>query len=1029
MRYHNILSLSLQACRADHMGETKLGELNYLFRLRYFSCPPQTGLFVQAAKVTSLDDATAGSRSPSPPRQQQKTPTAGSRAARYIGMTASQLTQRQAAAPQQNIDPAAAANKRSSSVSVRTSGLRRPPSHIQSPTPTRRRASGNQDGLPSPAVTPTSNSLHDPDTDEFYANEELLNGQDMLTDTPAPANMALSKSTEPASVENENSHARLERILGEAISQAPDEAVMRIQQLQVRIEVLEAENKFLKLENAQNKTAEQILERSMVLRKKNGQDDDTDNYFTLEGHKAIVEEIKQEHEQARKTWDQESDQLKSTIKKLENRVKELEEEQAELIKERDELQNQVSEMRKEKTQMEHKVHELEEKVAIAEANAAAAQASRAAVTSNFYSQDPDEMHERQMQMEMEMEEVHEKMASLMEAMRAKDMFLGTLSEQVEMHRNMVEEREREVRRIKADADRHSREKDRLREEIKELEDKWLQHQDCASREEFDKIKRELSQARDNLTRENAAVEEYKKRVESLEQSVDELKRAGMESIELYESSVELHRIDMEAINASLMDERRKVAALEAERESLRKAGLEAIETYEATIDELKKEHSNMTMEETRERSEMQATIDKLKQEIEQLVNARDKTDEVEKIKSVWENERNRLLENIEASTASLNKERELCEQLKAESVTLREQLKESDKVIKEKQALQEQVQRLQSDYEELLNSRTKYLDDVRSAVESQKKTEGELRRLTEAKDKTERELATAQESLKKAEATLAEMRKSGSDTELLSMERAKHAKDLDMLRQEIEKLEAQNAMLSKQKEQAELAAKAGSANVDGAEYKRQVDSLKEENKKLLESNKELSQSQKQLESECIKLMDEVEKLHSEGLHFTENEVTNDEECANDEERVKKLQIELAEMRRQMERISLKHAAEIRQLKEKHSEQERAHERQVASMNRDISELEGLIESKIFKEADLEEALEKERKLSRKLREELADLKDQQKHQLSSSKTSSTSTSSPRTDDAPYCELCEVAGHDIISCKAVSTDRPVSCQAY
>lgn len=131
----------------------------------------------------------------------------------------------------------------------------------------------------------------------------------------------------------------------------------------------------------------------------------------------------------------------------------------------------------------------------------------------------------------------------------------------------------------------------------------------------------------------------------------------------------------------------------------------------------------------------------------------------------------------------------------------------------------------------------------------------------------------------------------------------------------------------------------------------------------------------------------------------------------------------------MERISLKHAAEIRQLKEKHSEQERAHERQVASMNRDISELEGLIESKIFKEADLEEALEKERKLSRKLREELADLKDQQKHQLSSSKTSSTSTSSPRTDDAPYCELCEVAGHDIISCKAVSTDRPVSCQAY
>lgn len=997
--------------------------------VRYFDCPPRTGLFVQASKVTSLNSDTESVRSLSPPAASSSGGriTAGSRAARYVGMTAAQLTQRPArAASMQSANTAKQAQPQRPA-SVRTSSVRRSYQQQQSPRAPVQQQQVNgtttNDGIPSPAMTPTNNHMQE---DEFY-------DEDMLTDTPAPIAMSKSITTD------ESPQARLERVLGEAIHQAPDQAIMRLQQLQVKVEVLEAENRYLKLENAQNKTAEQILERSVVMRKKGeGADDDQDHYFTVEGHKAIVAEIKQEHETARKTWEQETDTVKSAIKKLETRVSELETEQAALIKERDELQTQVSEARKEKAQMEHKVHELEEKVAMAEANAAAAQASRAMaqsnMTTNFYSQDPEEMRERQMQMEMEMEEVHEKMGSLMEAMRAKDMFLGTLSEQVEMHRNMAEEREREVRRVKADAERHGRERDRLREEIKELESKWEQHQDCLSKEDYEKIKRELNLSKESLARETAIVADYKKRTEGLEQSVDELKRAGMESIELYESSVELHRVDMEAINASLMDERRKVAQLELEREGLRKAGLEAVETYEATIEELRKESSTVADDRERQQAEMQTTIDNLKQQIEELVNARDKSEETEKIKEVWESERKRLMDNAEAHQAALQREKESHEALKREADKWREQIKEAEKATRERQGLEEQVKQLQTNYDEQLTARSKYLDDVRAAVESQKKTEGELRRLAEAKDKTERELTLAQESLARAETTLTEMRKHGADTDILIKERQQHEKDMDMLRQEIEKLEAQNAMLAKQKEQAELNSGSKTGG-DASALQAQVQALQAENKQLQDQYDTLSDTHKQVENECMKLMDEIEKLHSEDA--TPAPAADLGGCSTDADKIERLQSQLSESKRQNERLVVKQNAELRQLKDKQAEDTKAHERQVTSLNRDIAELESLIESKIFKESDLEEALEKERKQSARMRDELSDLRDQvkqltHKSALTSSSNSTTSSGShgPRTDDAPYCELCEAPGHDLMSCKAVlpkknDEARPVS----
>ncbi|ORZ26125.1 hypothetical protein BCR42DRAFT_401631 [Absidia repens] len=1010
--------------------------------LRYFSCPPET--------VAPLDRDDMSIRSLSPPSPYSSTAqpstnghtvtrvTKGSRAERYVGLTAQQ---------QQQQVPQRRATRTPTSSSASTS-------RRSQPTPTASTSSSaSAAALPGNLSSSTQqqhHTNHHGHMDDYYAQEDslVISDEHMLTDTPVPVNLAMSESTDtPSSLAStsatspplappsststtssnyqpssnkydEDSQARLERMLGEAIAQAPDEGAMRLQQLQLRVE-------YLKLENTQNKTAEQILERSMVLKKMNkkntngdgedglamADDEDKDSYFTLEGHKAIVEEIKQDHETKQKAWVSDMETVRSSIKKLENRVFELETEQSELIKERDELLTSLGDARKAKNQMESKVQELEQKVAVAEANAAAALASRTVqTTANFYSQDPEEMQERQRQMEMEMEEVHDKMTSLMDAMRAKDMFLTTLSEQVEQHRNLVEEKERELRRVRMEGERHNRDKERLREEIQDLEAKWVGHEGCVTKEEFDSIKRDHAVTKEHLAKETATVDDYKKRIHALEETVDELKVAGMESIELYENSVELHRVAMETINANLQDEQHKVSALELEKAHLVKTGADALDTFEHTMEALKQQHLLKVQAFDTERKEWEETIAKLKDEIAQLVDASNQTDQMDNIKQVWDSERQRLEEAIERHNQQLTSEQAAHQSLKQHADRLEEQVKQADKLGLEKQQLEEQVQQLQGNYDEQLQSRGRYLDEVRTAMEAQKKTQGELRRLTEAKEKTDRELTQAHADLAKAESTLTSLRSSSSDMDGWIKEKQQQAKDMEMLRDEVERLEAQNAMLTKQKESAELAAAAAvKKDATGGDEATQalVKRLQKDNKRLVQDQDKLKEANKQMETECLKLMDEVEKLHSEGPNLpTPPSSCSDNDSMTPDEKMTRLDQQLAEAKRHMEKLLLKHASEIQQVKDQQQEADRKHQREVSNLNRDVTELEGIIEAKIFKEADLEEALENE-------------------HMPPSTSTSSKANATLKTGDAPYCELCEQSGHDLLSCKTVLNESSSS----
>ncbi|KAI8640127.1 hypothetical protein BD408DRAFT_391173 [Parasitella parasitica] len=74
-------------------------------------------------------------------------------------------------------------------------------------------------------------------------------------------------------------------------------------------------------------------------------------------------------------------------------------------------------------------------------------------------------------------------------------------------------------------------------------------------------------------------------IEQLESTILQVKKASMESIDILE---DIHRQKMQQMTVSLEDEKKKVRDLLTEQNDLRRAGLEAIESYESTLAGLEK---------------------------------------------------------------------------------------------------------------------------------------------------------------------------------------------------------------------------------------------------------------------------------------------------------------------------------------------------------------------------------------------------------------------------------------------------------
>ncbi|KAI9348400.1 hypothetical protein BD770DRAFT_395365 [Pilaira anomala] len=161
--------------------------------------------------------------------------------------------------------------------------------------------------------------------------------------------------------------------------------------------------------------------------------------------------------------------------------------------------------------------------------------------------------------------------------------------------------------------------------------------------------------------------------------------------------------------------------------------------------------------------------------------------------------------------------------------------------------------------------------------------------------------------------------------------------------------------------------------------------LEKEYNEILETNK-------QLEADYIKLMDEMmvlEKQDASSPNTTANTNTHNNNASNSSIMTDKQYIELKERIKLLEKEKDEKTIQVKQL------------------HKDLTELESLVENRVFGEAELEEKLEEEKKKVLKLSRELNELK---------SNYISPTTSSTTEDLTKYCDLCKKYGHDLTRCK-------------
>lgn len=211
------------------------------------------------------------------------------------------------------------------------------------------------------------------------------------------------------------------------------------------------------------------------------------------------------------------------------------------------------------------------------------------------------------------------------------------------------------------------------------------------------------------------------------------------------------------------------------------------------------------------------------------------------------------------------------------------------------------------------------------------------------------------------------------------------------------------------------------------------ESLVQRNRELELENEKLFEAQKQTEHECMRLMDEL-------LAIEKVENNQGEEC---DEKL---------YRREIEQLKLQVVREAK----RYEDLEKSKHAKVEQLSKELSDLESLVEKKVFDETELEEAIENEKRkvrlLENKLREEEEKNYQHSKRMMhnpppmsptspqyssifhmnkkrSSSATASsltlmTSSSLDTVSDhgsnlleSVYCEICEEYGHEVITCNA------------
>ncbi|KAF9576919.1 CAP-GLY domain-containing linker protein 1 [Mortierella alpina] len=1123
----------------------------------YFNCRPNCGIFVLAAKIVKTEllipfssapgkngtqAITAASDDQPPPLQEDthSTPppannaaqaasriTAGSRASKYIGVTASQLKQRQTMPQPANTRPPAQQQQQTQQQQSTTSNPA-----LGSPTSARTLANGSslvKTTSPTPAThtgraglgsrlsqpgskTSLLSMANKPGTTLARSGSATTSPPSSMTNRPrtsptpgrlmsSPRRLSsrasdTSDNGGSSSYNNSNNNSisatsSPKNLLDQAtliqMAESPKgDLTVKLQQLQLDFGVAVAENNMLKTEMNQTKSQ---LEMTRLLEKRDLSYDERVFLSKSLGRGGIDERLGQELEELhamKDLWEKEKAAKDLEIKGITDKMTEAWLEAARSQKERTALLQ-------EKEELEERLKELQES------------AGRGGVLPGSETeQDPSISDvERQEQHQLAIDSLTKDLHTSEERISSLELKLQQYESQAAEDDAALQEREEALTETRVHYAEQltllEQERDDLQERLDDLElvlkvtTESLQSKleaalrDSAhSEEQLHEVQARLDhEAEARRTKESEAEGAHRQMEVELQQSQSLLANSE-KLVEEFETKVKEYEITI-----SKRDQ--EIASLKLELDDL--AGM--VQSEE--VDQMRKvwEHEKRRLED--EVAENQIIITELRQTIQNMKANEEvllgKIADLSSATSAWdvtrselETEVARLQTSAEETQEQLSKERSDWQAKVAESEMAIEAHAAETKIKMENlEALALSAESWKKQYEALQLEMDQKTVNAESAG-------AEVAEAIAQRDASKLEASTIRKELEDTISRLAISHQEGLE-KVQQQQKAAEDEKLGLMTKvsELEAALALSASVSAKTTTAEAGARESSTQnrsdleEEIVQLKKMVYDLTRENitvanvnKKLMQEHDNLMEAHKHVETECLKLMDEVERLHAESL----TAASMDGESEGAEERddgptesmeniepksaatafketmpeshgptqpppsqsqsVIRLEGLLKEKQALLDRLTQAHASEMRDLRQRYIDLDRAKAYEVGQLNKELTELESLIESKIFHEADLEEEVQRKQKEIDWLQHEISGLRSQPgrpagstlapmsrlgstnnsyygDHRSSGSSTTNweaQGSGDNRAESALFCEVCEVEGHDIITCAAV-----------
>ncbi|CAG8465455.1 662_t:CDS:2 [Diversispora eburnea] len=987
----------------------------------YFTCAPKSGIFILASKLSKPIATESSQSKAAPPVSAPSTNalnaaaaasriTEGSLASKYVGVTASQLKQRtlvkpakiitsptilnpnkqnrRLARPDSNINPPQR-QLRSDSLSSNGSSASNPSTFYNRTGIHRSRSS--TPNLPPRSLTPsdneTSNSSIYRKTGVPRSRSPTPNPQPRSL-TPSDTETSVSTPTAHGEMVNSSLQTKIQNILNNSGSTEgiPPNLIemqaLRIQELQKKIEVLEAENKLNNQKAIGLSEATEKWEAEKESIEKSSNEKIALLNKQIEQLTSQVEDSKVTIEQSQKTIE---DKL-AEISELNEKLKETQKNFDQIKKELDETNESVSELRnagKEAIQIyETKVSTLEKQ------NESLKKAGRSSLS--LVEESNSKLRQRDSIIKMLRKDKDELIAAGSEAIVVYEKMLekqeseakATLHKQEEIYENLSKEKtstqqlyEEAEKKLKV-VDEQLKAKDRaikgLGEELAGMQFgvEELMRNDAHSRERISQLEEEIRESNVFISRQKEEISALKTNLSNLMSNTDETEFEKVKNV--YESDINRLESEKEALQKSLSDAQAEKRSAASELDDM----ITKNKNLEKSIQDLKDEKvkTNSEFEETNKKiEELKLSIDKKSQ----------------------------IVNDAEMEKMALLSSRD---NIKKELSQVQDQAKQDvDKLKSQIEVLQSQIETLQS--------QAASTDDIGIQLET-KVLEYERLNLEFVEFKEEvTKIRSENEELKNKQ-QINELRANVNE-----VDNKEYEKKIEAFKQQITELQT---------------------NVN--EVTNENLKLTDENKKTIVDYEKLIEAHKQVENECMKLMEELEILHSEQLGRNDfaplsppaeandkvNVIISDDATTTnaDGPEISRLQTLLSDKQKQIDRLTSTHKSETKELRLKLHELEKEKQKEIKTLHREVSELESLIESKIFREADLEEQVEMKRISIEKLTAELEYAQEQLNEMKKFDKDLGFDLSyeSSKKETSPsskiYCELCDEEGHDLMSCKSV-----------